>query len=71
MSNMFHGCSSLKSINLLNFNTQNVRDMQDIFARCSSLKKDNIISSDRRIFEEYDKLPNLLNIFRVSMKDHI
>ena len=34
---MFQGCSSLKNINLSNFNTNNVTNMGCMFDRCSSL----------------------------------
>ena len=34
---MFHGCLSLTSLNLSNFNTANVRDMSSIFFDCLSL----------------------------------
>ena len=39
---MFSGCSSLKKINLSNFNTSNVTDMSYMFNGCSSLKDLNI-----------------------------
>ena len=39
MSFMFHGCSSLKELNIDNFNTNNVTDMRDMFFGCSSLKE--------------------------------
>ena len=35
--NMFSGCSSLTSLNLSNFNTNNVKDMSCMFNECSSL----------------------------------
>ena len=47
MSWMFYGCSSLNSINLSNFNTNNVTDMSCMFDGCSSLKKENIIIKDK------------------------
>ena len=31
---MFYGCSSLKELNLNNFNTNNVTDMRWMFGRC-------------------------------------
>ena len=46
---MFSGCSSLKQLNLKNFNTNNVIDMSNIFYRCSSLKElnlDNFITNN-------------------------
>ena len=42
MSYMFAGCSSLKQINLNNFNTNNVTNMSSMFDGCSSLKKLNL-----------------------------
>ena len=41
MSDMFSGCSSLKELNLSNFNTNNVI-MWDMFSGCSSLKELNL-----------------------------
>ena len=38
---MFDGCSSLKELNLNNFNTNNVTDMSWMFYKCSSLKELN------------------------------
>ena len=37
MSNMFCKCSSLTSLNLSNFNTNNVNNMSYMFCDCSSL----------------------------------
>ena len=42
MSYMFNGCSSLKELNLSNFNTNNVTDMRYMFKGCSSLKELNL-----------------------------
>ena len=39
---MFSGCSSLKELNLSNFNTNNVLDMSCMFEGCSSLKELNL-----------------------------
>ena len=44
MSWMFSGCSSLKELNLNNFNTNNVTDMSWMFYGCSSLKELNLIN---------------------------
>ena len=38
---MFARCSSLKELNLNNFNTNNVTDMYGMFYGCSSLKELN------------------------------
>ena len=37
LRNMFYNCSSLSSLNLSNFNTNNVQDMNNMFYYCSSL----------------------------------
>ena len=42
MNYMFYGCSSLKELNLSNFNTNNVKDMRSMFFGCSSLKELNL-----------------------------
>ena len=42
MKSMFSYCSSLKKLNLSNFNTNNVIDMIGIFYKCLSLKELNI-----------------------------
>ena len=39
---MFSGCSSLKELNLNNFNTNNVTNMRYMFSGCSSLKELNL-----------------------------
>ena len=39
---MFYGCSSLTSLNLSNFNTNNVKDMRWMFSHCSSLTSLNL-----------------------------
>ena len=42
MSCMFSGCTSLKELNLSNFNTKNVTDISLMFSGCSSLKEINL-----------------------------
>ena len=37
MGYMFYGCNSLSSIDLSNFNTQNVTYMESMFSGCNSL----------------------------------
>ena len=39
---MFNDCSSLKKLNLKNFNTNNVTDMSYMFSHCSSLEELNL-----------------------------
>ena len=42
MGFMFSRCSSLRELNLSNFNTNNVTDMECMFEKCSSLKELNL-----------------------------
>ena len=42
MSDMFSRCSSLDKLNLINFNTNNVTDMSNMFYDCSLLKELNL-----------------------------
>ena len=42
MGYMFSGCSSLKELNLSNFNTNKVTNMDSMFYKCSSLKEINL-----------------------------
>ena len=54
MSRMFEGCKSLTNINLSNFNTNNVTDVRGMFCECSSLRKENIITNDKKILTEFE-----------------
>ena len=51
---MFYGCSSLISLNLSNFNTNNVKEMSAIFFYCSSLTSLNTV--DKRLLKELKNL---------------
>ena len=42
MKGMFYECKSLKNLNLSDFDTQNVIDMDYIFSGCKSLMKINL-----------------------------
>ena len=48
---MFGNCNLLISLDLSNFNTQNVTDMSGMFYDCNSLKKENIITKDDKILK--------------------
>ena len=48
---MFFSCSSLTSLNLSNFNTNNVKDMSYMFRNCSSLTSLNC--NDEQILKEW------------------
>ena len=42
MSYMFYECKSLKELNLSNFNTNNIINMEYMFCGCSSLQELNL-----------------------------
>ena len=50
---MFFECNSLINIDLSNFNTQNVTDMSCMFFGCKTLKKDNIITENEIILNNF------------------
>ena len=52
MSDMFRGCSSLKELNLNNFNTNNVTDMRCMFGGCLDELKLKIKSQFKNFKEE-------------------
>ena len=49
---MFSGCSSLKDLNLNNFNTNNVTYMECMFSGCSDDLKMKINSENKNIKDE-------------------
>ena len=52
MSYMFSGCSSLNELNLINFNTNNVIDMIEMFRGCSDDLRRKIKSENKNIKDE-------------------
>ena len=42
MKSMFHECSSLKKLNLNNFNTNNITNMKSMLKECISVKELNL-----------------------------
>ena len=52
MSWMFYKCSSLKELNLNNFNTNNVTNVRCMFEGCSNVLKINIKSENKNIKDE-------------------
>ena len=46
---MFYGCSSLKELNLNNFNTNNVTYMRCMFSKCSGYLKMKIKLENKNI----------------------
>ncbi len=51
MYGMFYNCSSLTSLNLSNFNTNNVFYMDDMFSGMN--KRCNLICNDKKILNEF------------------
>ena len=56
MNLMFSECSSLKELNINNFNTINVTYMRGMFFRCSSLKELNLNNFDTKNVNNMDKM---------------
>ena len=63
MESMFSGCSSLKELNLSNFNTNNVTNMVCMFSGCSVQFQDKIRSQYKNIKEEAFIKYNIFNKF--------
>ena len=55
MSGMFECCTSLTNLNISNFNTQNVTDMRVMFSGCNSLNKNNLITKDKKVLNQFLK----------------
>ena len=72
---MFYDCSSLKKLNLSNFNTNNIKDMSFMFSNCSSLEYIDVSNSDnsnvknmRGMLNECSSLINInLNNFNTEI----
>ena len=54
MKNMFMFCINLKSIDLSNFNTTNVENMENMFYRCKNLKKLDLTSFNTKNVKNID-----------------
>ena len=52
MEGMFRECSSLKELNLINFNTNNVTRIEGMFRECSDDLKTKIKSENKNIKDE-------------------
>ena len=70
MNFMFSGCSSLKELNLNNFNTDNVTYMYRIFERCSSLKELNLdnLNTHHVITDKYDMFSGCSDELKLKIK---
>ena len=56
IQSMFEGCSLLTYINLSNYNTSNVTDMNHIFSDCSSLSSINLSNFDTKNVTNMDSM---------------
>ena len=69
---MFYGCKSLKVLDLSNFNTNKVTNMNYMFYNCSSLKELNINNFNTKNLMEKDKIfggcSNLNEIKKIKKK---
>ena len=54
---MFYGCSSLKELNLSNFNTNNVKSMLRMFFGCSKINELNLSNFNT------NNVKNMFNMF--------
>ena len=78
MDSMFFNCSSLKELNLNNFNANNVTKMQMMFYKCSSLKELNfnnfIINNGTYMFCIFSgcsyELKNKIRNLNPNIKEH-
>ena len=59
---MFSECSSLKELNISNFNTSNVTNMRNMFFKCKSLKVLNLSNFTA------NKVTNMTNMFGECVK---
>ncbi len=58
MARMFFGCSSLTELDLSNFNTENVTNMQDMFFGCSKLTELDLSNFNT------ENVTNMISMFR-------
>ena len=70
MSFMFCGCTSLKDLNLDNFNTQNVTDMKFMFCKCSSLKNLNLSNfNTENVVDMNNMFSNCLSLKKLDISN--
>ena len=56
MDNMFYNCKSLTSINISNFDTQNVESFYHMFRNCTSLTSIDLSNFNTQKVEFYDEM---------------
>ena len=68
MANMFHGCSSLASLDLSHFNTSNVNNFSYMFAGCNSLTSLDLGSFERACNATMESMfNNLMNLHSLTL----
>ena len=55
MNSMFASCDNLVKVNLSNFNITTETDLMGMFYMSKKLKKEGIITKEKKIFEQYEK----------------
>ena len=54
MLGIFADCESLTKIDLSNFDTRHLDEINWLFSGCKNLKKNNVITKDERILKTFD-----------------
>ncbi len=68
LRNMFYDCSSLTSLNLSNFNTNNVKAMNGMFYKCSSLTSLNLSNfNTKKVTEMEDMFENCSSLTSLDL----
>ncbi len=62
MNKMFYGCTSLNSIDVSKFNTENVTDMKSMFDGCSVLKSIKVSNNN------FNKFKNIIDENLLKLK---
>ena len=66
---MFHKCSSLTSLDVTMFNTENVLKMNFMFNSCSALKELNLYSFNTLNCKDFTSMWTLVNDLTVIVKE--
>ena len=72
MDHMFYNCSSLASLDLSNFNTNNITNMECMFCNCSSLTSLNLSNfNTNNVINMYGMFNNLNKNCKITCNDLI
>jgi surface protein len=70
MRQLFYDCSSLKSLNLSNFITNNVTDMREMFNKCSSFQDLDISNfNTEKVYDMIKIFDGLKQNIKIKTKD--